>query len=204
VSCHSTQANVVLLRHGAHSYGLSPAAVETEFHWLKKIGKTRAATAPSPSEWTEFLLQREQWIRHDSRISERKRENSLTRLVESYEQVPDGPTFYALSNLPARLSQVTAPESLTEAAGRVRDKVMRMTSGGVGKDNSQGLNKIVTHLAEACRYLKVRTPSDAQAPPGQAAMGMLEEIQRADFSQVSRAELYGATKKLLSAMSARL
>lgn len=201
MSCHSTPANVALLGYGAHAAGLSANAVETEFHWLKKIGKSRAALAPTAAEWTELLLQREQWIRHDPGLSQRKREASLARLADSYEQVPDGPTYYALSNLPARLSQVTAPETVMNAAERVQEKVTRMAAGPAGKDD-RAMRTVIDGLSVVCQRLKVSLP-EQQDESAAAAQRMVEGIQRADLGRATRSDLYHAAKGLLATLALR-
>lgn len=154
MSCHSTPANVAVLGFHAHSFSVSRDAVEAEFHWLKKVGRDRAVSAPDPHEWEDFLMRQEQWARHEPGLSDKKRASITARLRESYDQVPDGQTYYALSNIPARLSQVTDTSLAQDALNRVRDRIDTLRSTSPSKDTDARLPDALSPLLSALGHIR--------------------------------------------------
>lgn len=119
MSCHSTPGNLAVLGYCAGAYQLDSRSVEGEFHWLKKLGKERRVATPSESQWQSFLDQQAQWVAHDQSVPRVRRARLAERVAAARDVLPDGPSFFALQNLPARLAYVTD-------AGTVRSTVLKV------------------------------------------------------------------------------
>lgn len=193
MSCHSTPANVAVLGYCGKAFNLPAAAVESEFHWLKKIGKDRAMPIPERAEWEEFVLQRERWVKHDDTLSDVRKERTLARLRDSYDQVPDGPTFYALSNLPVRLAQVTDPAYVEQAAGKVLARLDGlMTTQGKGMPR---LDAAAATLHQAAIVLRCHVDDPGDAQPS-SVRDLAQQVQQKDLKERTNEELYSAQQML--------
>lgn len=197
MSCHSTPANVAVLGYCGKAFSLPATAVENEFHWLKKIGKDRAMPVPERSEWEEFVLQRERWVKHDDTLSAAHKERTLARLRDSFDQVPDGPTFYALVNLPVRLAQVTDPAYVEQAADKVISRLDGlMTSQGKGMPR---LDAAAAALHQASIILKCDVPDRTHAQPTRVRE-LAQQVRQKDMKECTSGELYSAQQMLHQAL----
>lgn len=202
MSCHSTPANVAVLGFYAQTMKLPSRAVENEFHWLKKMGRDRSVAAPTLEEWNDFLIQRERWVKHDSVLTAHRKETTLERLANSYEQVPDGPTYYALNNLPVRLNQVTAPSCIHDALNKVSARAERLEEGSHGKDSQHALSVMAEAVWEAAGDLGSDLLRRSGNSPHEDIPRGLEEIRRLDMKEVTPAQIYSGHEKLLKSLRA--
>jgi len=200
MSCHSTPVNVAILGFYTQTMKLPSRAVETEFHWLKKIGRDRSVAAPTLEEWNNFLIQRERWVTYDNMLTAHRKETTLERLANSYEQVPDGPTYYALSNLPVRLNQVTDPNCIHSALNKVSTRIEKLTSGGHGKNNQDSLNVMAEAIWEAASDLGSDVLRRKDTNPHEDILQGLEEVRRLDMKEVSPAQIYSGHEKILKSL----
>lgn len=200
MSCHSTPANVAVLGFYAQTHRLPTTVVETEFHWLKKIGRDRAVMAPTEKEWEEFLLQRERWVKHETSITPGRREKTLARLSESYHQVPDGPTYYALNNLPVRLRQVSSPSSVLDAADKVDARLERIEGESQGKNTDAGILKMADIVNQAAGFLGLDTSKTDHISAGDEIRHLLQGIRQSDLDEVRPEQAYLAHQKLLEGL----
>lgn len=189
MSCHSTPANIAVLGFHAHSFSVSREAVEAEFHWLKKVGRDRAVSAPDSNEWGDFLMRHEQWARHEPGLSDKKRASMTARLRESYDQVPDGQTYYALSNIPARLNQVTDPALAQEALDKLSEKVESLRSRTPSKDYDARLPDALTPLLVTLERIQP-SPERSEGVESEGGRSVIRALQDIKLDRLSRNEVY--------------
>lgn len=123
MSCHSTPGNLAVLGYCAGAYQLDAGSVESEFHWLKKLGKERHMAPPSDAQWQAFLDQQAQWVSHDDSLPRVRRARLADRVAAARDVLPDGPSYFALQNLPARLAYVTDAATVRSTAMKVQQRV---------------------------------------------------------------------------------
>lgn len=210
MSCHSTPGNLAVLGYSAGAYGLDSETVESEFHWLKRVGRDRQTPAPTAAEWQEFCDKQAQWIAHDDRLSEMRRAKLGDRITAARSDTPDGATYYALENLPARLSYVTDPATVHTTLL----KVQRLTdqAAKMGNTNPDSLKEAVLSLRRAEALITRRNAPDAADLPDDE-YSLLEEATEATEmldiylatpnereGQASREHLYQAHRWIASAL----
>ena len=129
MSCHSTPGNLAVLGYCSGVYQLDSRSVEGEFHWLKKLGKERRVAAPSDGQWQSFLDQQAQWVAHDQSVPRVRRARLAERVAAARDVLPDGPSFFALQNLPARLAYVTDTGTVRSTVLKVQRRVDDLLGG---------------------------------------------------------------------------
>lgn len=158
MSCHSTPGNLAVLGYCSGSYELDSPTVESEFHWLKRVGRDKQFPAPSPQQWQEFCDQYSQWVAHDENLGEVRRARLADRITAARSDTPDAATFYALENLPARLQFVTDPQRVRETV----TKVQRYTdqAAKTGRVNIESFRDAVYNLRQAESVLRLQSAPD--------------------------------------------
>lgn len=213
MSCHSTPGNLAVLGYCAGAYQLNSTSVEGEFHWLKRLGKERRVAAPSEEQWQGFLDQQAQWVAHDGLVPRVRRARLAERIAAARDVLPDGPSFFALQNLPARLAYVTDPATVRATALKVQGRVDAL----IGKLEEQQpdagkLRRGDGELQEALALLQGREvePAAPEDMSGSELVDRLSEtIENIDIwvstplnneGEAVRENLYQAHKKLAVAL----
>lgn len=163
MSCHNP-SNIGVLGYCAGAFALDSESVESEFHWLKRVGRDRRFPAPSQEEWVGFCEQQASWVTHDDRLSSTRRARLLARIDTARTGgTPDGPTYYALQNLPSRLTYVTAPETVRGTLSKLQSLTDRVAKTGQADENN--LREAVLNMRRAEAILTQHSaPDPAELP----------------------------------------
>lgn len=173
MSCHSTPGNLAVLGYCAGSFGLDAESVESEFHWLKRIARDRQVPPPSQEEWQAFCDRQATWVAHDERLSDVRRGRLTSRLdVARAGETPDAATFYALQNLPSRLSYVTDAATVRGTMGKVQQMTDRLAK--TGHADPDHLREVVLNLRRAEAVL-TRQPAPDPADLPDATTDLIDE-----------------------------
>jgi len=210
MSCHNP-SNIGVLGYCAGAFSLDSESVESEFHWLKRVGRDRRLPAPSSQDWAQFCDQQTSWISHDERLSDTRRARLLSRLETARSgDAPDGATFYALQNLPSRLTYVTDPDTVRATVTKVQFLTDRVAKTGHADENN--LREAVLNLRRAEAILtRHSTPDPADLPTDMYSL--VEEASEVtemldiylatpthEEGQASREHLYQAHRWIASAL----
>lgn len=182
MSCHSTPANIAVLGYAAGAYGLDSETVESEFHWLKRVGRDRQMPPPTPEQWQDFCDQQGQWISHDDRLTDVRRARLTERVAAARSDSPDGPTFYALENLPARLSYVTDPTTVRTTLKKVQTVTDQAAKNGFQDIDS--LREATLGLRRAEALLSGRQSPDASDLPDDPNSLMEEAMETTEMLDI--------------------
>ena len=104
MSCHSTHLSSAITSFVNYSDpNTTDKKVQVLFHALKREGKEAEAVAPTENEYFEALDKISFHLRHDSLLSEIKKDKVVERLDQAYfDPIPDGSTWYAINNILAQ------------------------------------------------------------------------------------------------------
>lgn len=110
MSCSSSPAAYAATTAARYAEpGLSRTQVESLFHELKRQGKALAVPDPTREEYTAAVDRLDLHVSRDSRLAEDQRTRIRAKLAAARTQadLPDGPTFHAITQIGAH-STVTA------------------------------------------------------------------------------------------------